>query len=243
MLTDASGGGLKPIASEPPPLPVIPGFSYPIAWEQMFWDGGKKSLWVLRPSDFEPLLDDPDVARRNAADDYMPYWAQVWAGAFVLADALAQKQWPAGLETLEIGCGLGLTGLAALQLGLKVDFTDYEPLAVDFCLHSAAANGIPADQYGGYTLDYRKPQDRQYALILGGEVLYEEKLVRWVCGLLKKMLAPGGETWVADPYRRACDRLDEILAEHNLKGTCQEVFTVTNRGERVRGFVRIIRHA
>lgn len=244
MLTSVSANGLNPTAPEVPPLlPAIPGFNYPVAWERMFWDEGQRSIWVLRPQDFEPLLDDPHVALRNAADDYMPYWAQVWAGSFVLADLLAGQAWPAGLKVLEIGCGLGLAGLAALELGMHVDFTDYEPLAVDFCLKSAAANGFASDQFGGYVLDYRKPVDRQYPLILGGEVLYEEKLVRWVCGLLQKMLAPGGEAWVADPYRRSCDRLDEILAEFQLKGSCREATTLTNRGERVRGYVRVIRHA
>jgi hypothetical protein len=52
---------------------------------------------------FEPLLDDPHVALRNAADDYMPYWAQVWAGSFVLANLLAKQSWPAGLKPVGWG--------------------------------------------------------------------------------------------------------------------------------------------
>jgi len=226
-----------------PPLPEIAGFSYPICWEQMSWNNGRRPLWVLRPEDFEPLLDDPDVRLRNAADDYMPYWAQAWSGAFVLADALLQKTWPHGTQALEIGCGLGVTGLAALQLGMKVDFTDHEPLAVAFALASARANGFSDESCGGYVLDYRWPTDRKYPLILGGEVLYEERLVRQVCGLLVQMLAPGGEAWLADPYRRACDRLDEIVAEAGLTLQTIESSALTNRGERVSGFVRIIRHA
>lgn len=208
----------------------------------MSWDNGRRSLWVLRPQDFEPLLDDPDVRLRNAADDYMPYWAQAWAGAFVLADALLQKAWPPGTQALEIGCGLGVTGLAALQLGMKVDFTDHEPLAVAFALASAGANGFSAQACGGYLLDYRWPVDRIYPLILGGEVLYEERLVRQVCGLLVQMLAPGGEAWLADPYRRACDRLDEIVAQAGMTLQSIESDALTNRGERVKGYVRIIRH-
>lgn len=207
----------------------------------MFWDDGKRSVWVLRPQDFEPLLDDEDVRIRNVADDYMPYWAQVWSGAFVLADALAKKNWPTGLKTLEIGCGLGLSGLAALQLGLHVDFTDYEPMAVDFCLQSAFANGFMADTAGGYKLDYREPVDRKYPLILGGEVLYEERLVRQVCGLIVQMMTPEGEAWLADPYRRACDRLDEILSEFSLVGETREASAMTNRGERVKGYIRVFR--
>ncbi|MEI7923141.1 MAG: methyltransferase [Planctomycetota bacterium] len=225
-----------------PPLPSMPGFDYPIAWEKLLWDNGQKTSWVLRPKDFEPLLDDPDVIRRNAQDDYMPYWAQVWAGSFVLADLLASHSWPKRLAVLEIGCGLGLAGLAALSLGMNVDFTDYEPLAVDFALQSALANGFKPNQFSGYVLDYRKPINRQYPLILGGEVLYEAVLVRSVCGLLQKMLAPAGEAWLADPYRRACDRLDEILAEFQLSCECRESSSLTNRGERVRGYVRVIKH-
>ena len=237
---NASSAGSGP--TSPPPLPTITNFSYPIWWEKVFWDQGNRSLWLLRPADYEPLLDDPDVRLRNRADNYMPYWAQVWAGAFVLADALVQKNWPVGTRVLEIGCGLGLNGLAALQMGLAVDFTDYEPLAVEFALASARANCFDPESFGGYVLDYRQPKDQTYPLILGGEVLYEERLVRQVCGLLQQMLAPGGEAWLADPYRRACDQLDEIVDEAGLRLETIESSAVTNRGERVHGFVRIIRH-
>ena len=54
-----------------------------------------------------------------------------------LAKVILREDWTPGLEALEIGCGLGLPGIAALAKGLRVIFTDYDATA----LHSAAWNG------------------------------------------------------------------------------------------------------
>lgn len=245
MSIDALNSGSERVESHqnPPDLPQIESFSYPICWERMVWDQERRSLWVLRPTDFEPLLNDEEVRHRNELDDYMPYWAQVWAGSFVLADALASRAWPAGHRCLEIGCGLGLAGLAALDLGLQVDFTDYEPLAYEFCMKSAEANGYSRDSYNGFQLDYRQPISKTYPLILGGEVLYEVPLIRQVSALIKVMLEPDGEAWLVDPYRSACDQLDKILSEFHLVAETREQHSITNRGEKIRGFVRVIRHS
>ena len=48
----------------------------------------------------------------------MPYWADLWPAARMLAKAIVRERWPAGLHALEIGCGLGLPGIAALAMGL-----------------------------------------------------------------------------------------------------------------------------
>ena len=68
----------------------------------------------------------------------MPYWAYLWPGAYLLAEAVVREPWPEPvdgrilLEALEIGCGLGLAGLAALARGLRVQFTDYDQAPLDF---------------------------------------------------------------------------------------------------------------
>ena len=44
---------------------------------------------LLIPVDYESLLDDPRVIARFEQDEYMPYWAQFWPAALLLADAVA----------------------------------------------------------------------------------------------------------------------------------------------------------
>ena len=51
---------------------------------------GGQPLRVVRPADPDRLLDDPLVLDWNRRDDYMPYWAYLWPGAYLLAEAVAE---------------------------------------------------------------------------------------------------------------------------------------------------------
>ena len=80
----------------------------------------------MRPSDPDRLLEAPEVHAWNRQDDYMPYWAYLWPGAYFLGEALAREEVRPGEPALEIGCGLGLAGLLAVARGWHVTFTDYD---------------------------------------------------------------------------------------------------------------------
>ena len=71
---------------------------------------GSTAIRLVRPAEPDRLLDDGEVHDLNRRDDYMPYWAYLWPGAFLLAELVARGRW-AGEPALEIGCGLGLAGL------------------------------------------------------------------------------------------------------------------------------------
>ena len=47
-----------------------------------------------------------------------------------------------GRRIVEVGCGLGLPGIAALACGLRVTFTDYDATALRFAADNARANGF-----------------------------------------------------------------------------------------------------
>src|SRR6202040_2961405 len=73
-----------------------------------------------RPSESDRLLDHPSVRSAFAADEYMPYWADLWPAARMLTKAILREKWTPGQRALEVGCGLGLPGIAALAMGLRV---------------------------------------------------------------------------------------------------------------------------
>src|SRR5262249_33857154 len=100
-----------------------------------------RSFKLSRPADSDKLLDDPAVRAAFAADEYMPYWTDLWPAARMLAKAILRQPWPVGLDALEIGCGLGLPGIAALAQGLHVTFSDYDATALQFAADNARANG------------------------------------------------------------------------------------------------------
>jgi predicted nicotinamide N-methyase len=175
-------------------LPVIPG-----GWgSELFEAVGKQfDLWL--PQKPDAFLDDPGVIEANRRDDYMPYWATLWPGAKIMARLIDRAPWPRGSELLELGAGVGLVGLAALALGSRVVFSDYDPVAVEVCRYNAVRNGLPDPE--ALVLDWRNPPQRQFSAIVGCEVTYDHKLHAALLGTLEVMLARDGVCWLGDPGR------------------------------------------
>jgi predicted nicotinamide N-methyase len=129
----------------------------------------------------------------------MPYWGFLWPAAPPMVGAVLAAEWPAGATVLEIGCGIGLVGLAALRRGLKVTLSDYDQTSVDLALHNARQNGFEAD---GLVLDWRRPVARRFDIILGSDVTYEVRNHGPILDVIGEMLNPGGVAWVGDAGRQ-----------------------------------------
>jgi predicted nicotinamide N-methyase len=73
------------------------------------------------------------------------YWATVWPAAVALASWLSRRQDLAGLDVLDLGCGLGLPGAAAVRAGARVVLADSDASALRFARfnaqQAAAASG------------------------------------------------------------------------------------------------------
>lgn len=202
---------------------------------------GGRSIRMVRPAEPNRLLEHPTILALNAKDDYMPYWAYLWPGAFLLAETVGRESWTEGTRALEIGCGLGLAGLVGLSSGLNVVFTDYDSAPLRFVERSASANGFEPARYETRLLDWRDLPEETYPVILGADVLYERRLVPLVANLIGRMLAPGGEALVADPYRVAVEDLTGELKRHGLVADAEPTEARDEQGRRVRGTVHRIR--
>jgi predicted nicotinamide N-methyase len=159
-----------------------------------------KTFLIDRPGDMEELIDLPTVRSAFAADEYLPYWADVWPAARMLARAVLEAEWPPGLTALELGCGLGLAGLAALERGLRVVFSDYDLTAVAFAERNARLNGYT--NFAARPFDWRDPPaDLSVAVVLMSDLIYEERNVEPLLGVLDRALRPGGVALLTDPDR------------------------------------------
>jgi len=148
------------------------------------------------PPDVDALID---VAAFEA-DERIPYWAQVWESALVLAEDLS------GLEAgersfLELGCGLGLPAIVAARQGFVATASDYEEAALEGVRYNAARNG--AASLATLLLDWRRlPDDlARHDLVVAADVLYEKHHATTLAAAIARSLAPGGVAWVADPGR------------------------------------------
>jgi predicted nicotinamide N-methyase len=165
------------------------------------------TLDVLRPSDPEALLSDEAFEH----EEFLPYWASLWPSARVLGARLAARDLR-GRRVLELGCGLGVTGLVAAALGASVTATDWAPDALELLRRNAARNGLElADRRldwfaaaagGPLFSDPGLPPPRDgWPLVLAADVLYEARIRMPLLATLDRVVAPDGEAWIADPGR------------------------------------------
>lgn len=156
---------------------------------------------IDRPAKSDELIDHPAIRSAFAADEYLPYWTDLWPAARMLAKAVLRESWPARLTCLEIGCGLGLPGIAALARGLKVIFNDYDPTAIAFAATNARLNGF--SDFTECPFDWRDPPaDFQVPLALGADLIYELRNVEPLMNVLRAVLQPGGQAWLTDQDRK-----------------------------------------
>ena len=164
---------------------------------------------LRKPHSIDALIDEEDFSR----DERLPYWADLWPAARVLSDEVARES-GAGRSCLELGCGLGLTTIAALIAGYEVTATDYYEDALAFTRTNAlrSVRRAPATRL----VDWRDPADDlgTFDRVVAADVLYERAYGPLVAGVLDRTLNAGGIATIADPGRvaaevfvRACEAL------------------------------------
>jgi predicted nicotinamide N-methyase len=223
-------------------MPEIPWETLgPIVCEQVIVEG--RTFVITRPDESDRLLDDPAVRAAFSCDEYLPYWADLWPAARMLAKVVLREAWPPGLEALEIGCGLGLPGIAALAAGLRVTFSDYDGTALRFAADNARLNGF--HDFRVLLLDWRSPPaDLRVPVVLGSDLVYELRSVGPLVGLIRRVLRPGGVCLLTDQDRVPPHALREALQAEGLSFTTQVVRAGELGGRRVKGTLyRIARPA
>lgn len=156
-----------------------------------------RELRIVRPRDVMELLDEGAFDQ----DEFLPYWAELWPSGIALARAVAERDL-AGTRVLELGCGLGLSSIAAALAGATVLATDWSTDAVAFTRANADRNAARVETaVCSWTepgpLLTRAPWD----LVLAADVLYERRGVDQLLELLPSLVDGTGEVWLADPGR------------------------------------------
>jgi predicted nicotinamide N-methyase len=194
----------------------------------------ERTFLIDRPKESDRLLDHPAIRSAFSADEYMPYWAELWPASRMLARAILRTEWPAGHTALEIGCGLGLPGVAALAKGLRVVFSDCDLTAMRFAGMNAKLNGFTNFELSA--IDWRFPPENQaYALILGSDLVYERRHVDPLVNLIAKLLAPDGLCLLTDQDRPPSEYLREVLAASGLRFTTEMMRAGEPGGHRYKG--------
>ena len=163
---------------------------------------------LLSPANADDLISEDDYVK----DERLPYWADLWPSAQILAREVREMRL-AGERVLELGCGLGLVAIGAAMAGAEVTATDYYEDAILFAtVNVAEATGATIT---ARMVDWTAmPSDLgRFDLVLTSDVLYEPRYAALVANAIATTLRRGGEAIVADPGRIACeDFLNECRA-------------------------------
>lgn len=195
---------------------------YDLRLEELEVAGHRFSMTVVRDS--YALVDAiaPDVF---AANERLPYWADLWTSSLELARWCLSDPSVPGVSVLEIGCGVGLAGIAAAQAGARVLLTDVDPEALMFARYNALTNlpePVMRSSLSVGLLDWEAPGAVEPVdLLLGGDVIYERSIFNRLLDLFDIALRPQGVAVLTDPDRtigrafleRASERGYEIRSE------------------------------
>jgi predicted nicotinamide N-methyase len=175
-------------------------------------DVAGRDLSVLHPASAEDLIDERDFER----DERLPYWAELWPSARVLAARVAAMN-GVGQRAIELGCGAGLVAIAAAVAGFDVMATDYYLDATRFAKLNAWRN-VEAE-IDTAVVDWRSmPAELgRYDLVLASDVLYERPYGALVASAIAHVLQPDGVAVVADPGRVGREAFLEALAGVGLR--------------------------
>jgi ETFB lysine methyltransferase len=172
---------------------------------------GEHIFSILKPANSDDLIREEDFVK----DERLPYWADVWPSSIVLAEKLVGLS-GAGRTALELGCGVGLSTLAATSAGFDVLSTDYYEDALDVTRANVFRNlGTTARTR---MVDWRHfPEDLgRFDLVFASDVLYEKEYAELLPLLLRRLLVPGGIALIADPGRVAAPIFVEACPAHGL---------------------------
>jgi predicted nicotinamide N-methyase len=153
-----------------------------------------RELVLLRPPSADELIDEAAFD----AEEFLPYWAELWPSGVALAQTVAQLELR-DARVLELGAGLGLPSLAAALRGADVLATDWADDAVALLRLNAARNGI---RLRSERVRWDEPDalvaEAPWDLVLGADLLYEQRNAAQLLELLPRL---GADVLLAEPGR------------------------------------------
>lgn len=197
---------------------------------------GKHTIRFLRISDLEELLKGQDPFDDVTA---FPFWSQLWDASVVLAHVLAAVPARQGARLLELGAGLGVSGLVGAAAGFDVLLSDTEEVSLDFQRVSAAANGLTKVESLLWDWD-NPPKTGSFDVIAGAEILSREEIVDPFLDICKNNLKTEGTIYLAHDVKRKCLPLFLRQAEKDFYiGTKKQRFSRT--GKKVEVLVNMLK--
>lgn len=126
----------------------------------------------------------------------LPFWGRIWeAGVFLASYPMAQPVEPTR-RILEIGSGMGVSGLFAAACGHEITLSDHAEDVLRFTRANALLNGM--GHVPLLEIDWRnEPTGEGYDWIVGSEVVYHRPSYENLIRFLDRALKPCGTVFLA----------------------------------------------
>jgi ETFB lysine methyltransferase len=199
---------------------------------------GGRRYQLLRPKSVDDLISEEDFQ----INERIPYWADCWPSARVLADFIATLP-GARRRLLELGCGIGLVSLAAAAAGFDVLASDYYSDALQFTSANAQRHGMT--NVDTRLVDWRVlPNDLgAFDVIVASDVIYEAPQPALVAAVLDRTLLPAGVGLVSDPGRRFVSSFIYECRQRKLDCSCIQQVRTTDAGAQLTVSIHEVRRA
>lgn len=154
-----------------------------------------RNFSFLTPASIERFIDPVDIMNK------FPLWAKIWEASGILADHLSRIPPNPDEHMLELGSGLGVSGIIAATFGHRVTLTEYNPDALNFARANALINNCPQIQIT--SLDWNNPHiEGKFDWIIGSEIIYKQKDIESIHHLIQRYLKPDGKVLIAESMRK-----------------------------------------
>lgn len=184
------------------------------------------SYQIRSLSDLQQFDDPQQLAEQcGISSATWPLFGVLWPSGLMLAEIMSTRE-IAGLDILEIGCGLGLASMIANRRGGRITASDYHPLAEEFMAENAKLNDMQTTRYR--QCDWSKPITGlgTFDLIIGSDLLYEPDHPQLLSRFIDVHARAGASVIIVDPGRRQLSKFRKKMAQLGY-GSSNDVASVS----------------
>ena len=171
-----------------------------------------KTLQCLRIADLDEII----IRGLETNEDHMsdlPFWGKIWEASILLAAYLTAQPVLPGRKILEIGTGLGVSGLFAAAHGHEVTLSDHTEEILRFIRANVLLNNL--SHVPIINVDWREPAgEERYDWIIGAEVIYHRPTYDDLVRFLLQTLKPHGTIFLAKSTSLPADTFFAKLTQY-----------------------------
>ena len=161
------------------------------------------STYNLRSLQDKQQFHDPEGTAENLGISSATWslFGNVWPSGLILADIMSSYD-VAGINILEVGCGLGIASLITNARGARHTASDYHPLADEFLQENNRLNDLPPLHFERCDWAEAMPAMGLFDLIIGSDLLYEPDHPALLSQFINLHASNSVRVIIIDPGRR-----------------------------------------